>query len=305
MLQINKTTRKWAVTFLMATAMILPAMANERQEKIFKVSGIPSVSVRNISGTIEIRTWNQREVKIEAILSNTSVQAEMTQVGDTIRVVTRNPNREYSFWGRGGSVDYLITMPVEGNLEANCVSGRVTVSGVQGDLNVESVSGDVEIQNVGKRLWAKSVSGDISVTQGQVDVEAKSVSGDVTLSDLSGRLSAGSVSGNIRLQRTRSSRVVLETTSGDVEMDAELEKGGNYRINSHSGYIGLRLSRSASFEISARTFSGQLDTDLPLTMTTPEETGRRHGRTLRGKYGNGEAIIDVETFSGDVRLINK
>jgi hypothetical protein len=35
MLQINKTTRKWAVTSLMATAMILPAMANERQEKIF------------------------------------------------------------------------------------------------------------------------------------------------------------------------------------------------------------------------------------------------------------------------------
>jgi DUF4097 and DUF4098 domain-containing protein YvlB len=228
----------------------------------------------------------------------------MTQVGDTIRVVTRNANREYSFWGRGGSVDYFITMPVEGNLEANCVSGRVAVSGLQGDLNVESVSGDLEIQSVGKRLWAKSVSGDISVTQGQVDVEAKTVSGDVTLSDITGRLSAGSVSGNIRLQRTRSARVALETTSGDVEMDSELENGGNYRINSHSGYIGIRLSRNASFEISARTFSGDLETDLPLTITTPE-TGRKHGRALRGKYGNGEAIIDVETFSGDVRLISK
>jgi DUF4097 and DUF4098 domain-containing protein YvlB len=304
MIKANNKSRKWAAISLIAMAMILPLIAAERQEKVFKVSGIPSVSVRNISGTIEIRTWNQREVKIEAVLSNTLVQAEMTQVGDTIRIVTRNTARESSFWGRGGSVDYMITMPIEGNLEANNVSGRVSVSGVQGDLNVESVSGDVEIHNVGKRLWAKSVSGDISVTQGQIDVEAKTVSGDVTLSDLAGRLSAGSVSGNIRLQRTRSSRVDLETTSGDVEMDADLEKGGNYRINSHSGYIALRLSRNASFEISARTFSGQLDTDLPLTVTTPE-TGRRHGRTLRGKYGSGEATIDVETFSGDVRLISK
>jgi DUF4097 and DUF4098 domain-containing protein YvlB len=300
----DKNCRKWAVAALAAVVLILPAMAGERQEKIFKVTGIPSVSVRNISGSIEVRTWNQQEVKVEAMLSDSSVQTEMTQVGDTIRVVTRTPSREYRFWGRSGSVDYFITMPVEGNLEVNAVSGKITVTGVRGDLNVESVSGDLEIENVGKRLWAKSVSGDVSVSQGQVDVEAKTVSGDVTLSDITGRLSAGSVSGNVRLLRTRSARVVLETTSGDVEMDTELEKGGNYRINSHSGYIGIRLPRNASFEISAQTFSGQLETDLPLTMTTPE-SGRRHGRTLRGKYGNGEAIIDVETFSGDVRLIGK
>ena len=56
MSHIDKNCRKCAVAALAAVVLILPAMAGERQEKIFKVTGIPSVSVRNITGSIEVRT---------------------------------------------------------------------------------------------------------------------------------------------------------------------------------------------------------------------------------------------------------
>lgn len=278
--------------------------ASQREERTFKVSGIPSVTVRNVSGNIEVTTWKQAEVKVEAAKSSEYVAVEMSQVGDNIRIVTKSQARGFGVFATRGSVDYFITMPAEGNLEANTISGRVSVENLRGDILVETVSGDLDLRRLGKRLWGRCVSGDVVLSQGQVDVDLTTVSGDVTISDVEGRLALGSVSGNLRILRAEAPRVSLSTTSGDVELDTTLVKGGGYRITSHSGYIGLYVSKNASFELSASTFSGELETDLQLTITTPE-SGRRHGRSVRGTYGSGEASIDLQTFSGDIRIISK
>lgn len=296
---------------LRSVAGVLPVLiclgavfARQSEQRVFKVKGSPSVTVRNISGNIEIHTWDLSAVKVVARKSSDSVQVEMEQSGDNIRILTKRRGGRRGFFRSHSSIDYSIVMPREGNLEANTISGDVSVEDLRGDLFVESISGDLDLRRVDDRLWAKSVSGEIELSQGTVDVELSTISGDVNISEIKGRLEAHSVSGSIRVRRSQAPRFTFETTSGDVEVDSELLKGGSYHISSHSGYIAIYLSADASFELSARTFSGELDTDLPLTITTPQR-GRRRGRSVRGSYGAGEATLELRTFSGDIRIIKK
>ena len=278
--------------------------AFQKDERTFKVTGIPSVMVKNISGDIEIRSGKNGIVQVTALKDSEDVAMEVEQLGDKIRIETRHHQRKYGRFGSRGSINYIIVMPSEGNLEAHNVSGNIAASNITGELLIDSVSGDLDLRSLGKRLAAKSVSGNISLSQGQVDAELNTVSGDVSVSDLEGRVGAASVSGSLRVVRVRSPRLTLSSTSGDVVVDAPLLKNGSYTINSHSGSIMLTVSKDASFELTARTFSGELESEVPLK-TVPGQEGQRRGKSVRASYGAGEATLSLQTFSGDVRIIRK
>ena len=278
--------------------------AFQKEERTFKVTGIPSVMVKNISGDIEIRSGKTGIVQVTALKDSEDVAMEVEQLGDKIRIETRHLQRKYGRFGSRGSVNYVIVMPAEGNLEAHNVSGNITASSVTGELLIDSVSGDLDLRSLGKRLAAKSVSGSISLSQGQVDAELNTVSGDVTVSDIDGRIGAASVSGNLRVVRVKAPRLALSTTSGEVVVDAPLLKNGSYNITSHSGSIQLTVSKDASFELTARTFSGEFESEVPLKIV-PGQVGQRRHKSVRASYGTGEATLDLSTFSGDVRIIRK
>lgn len=277
--------------------------AFQKDERTFKVTGIPSVMVKNISGDIEIRSGKTGIVQVTALKDSEDVEMEVEQLGDKIRIETRHRQRKYGRFGSRGSINYIIVMPSEANLEAHNVSGNISASNIIGELLIDSVSGDLELRSLGRRLAAKSVSGNISLSQGQVDAELNTVSGDVTVSDLEGRVGAASVSGSLSVVRVRSPRLTLSTTSGDVVVDAPLLKNGSYNITSHSGSITLTVSKDASFELTARTFSGELESEVPLKIVGQE--GQRRGKSVRASHGTGEATLDLRTFSGDVRIIRK
>jgi DUF4097 and DUF4098 domain-containing protein YvlB len=278
--------------------------AFQKDERTFKVTGIPSVMVKNISGDIEVRSGKTGTVQVTALRDSEDVEMEVEQLGDKIRIETRHRHRKYGRFGSRGSINYIVVMPSEGNLEAHNVSGNISASNITGELLIDSVSGDLQLQSLGKRLAAKSVSGNISLSKGQVDAELNTVSGDVTVSDLEGRIGAASVSGSLRVVRVRAPRLTLGSTSGDIVVDAPLLKNGSYNLTSHSGSIMLTVSKDASFELTARTFSGELESDLPLKLFGPQGQ-RRGGKSVRASYGTGEATLELSTFSGDVRIIRK
>jgi DUF4097 and DUF4098 domain-containing protein YvlB len=304
MISLKSICRYLLLAILILSFGMLPQVAAQREERVFKVSGLPAVTLRNISGDIEVTTWNRPEVKVEAAKTSTDVTVEMEQVGDTIRVATRYPSRSSNLFGNRGTVDYFISMPAEGNLDVNSISGKVLIDTLRGDLQVETISGNIELRRIGKRVSAHCVSGDITLTQGNLDADLTTISGAIVVTEVEGRMNFGSVSGDVKLLRSKASRLSVSTTSGDIEVDTPMEKGGTYRINSHSGYVGITLPRHSSFELSARTFSGDLQTDLPLTVTAPESKFR-HGRAVKGTYGKGDASVELQTFSGDIRIISK
>ena len=63
---------------------------------------------------------------------------------------------------------------------------------------------------------------------------------------------------------------------------------------------------NGGFELSARTFNGEVNSELPLVMgKQPDEgdiPGMPKNHDVRGTFGDGSALLVVKTFSGDVTV---
>ena len=260
-------------------------------------SGVLDLS--NVSGNITIRGAPGGEIQIEAqkIGNPSSVDIEVSQTGDRVRVETEY--REGT--NQRVSVDFSITVPYGTAVSAKSVSGDVEVHDVRGETHAESVSGDVTLTQVERLLVAKSVSGDVSVASAtsQAEPEIASVSGDVVVSELGApKLTVSSVSGDVRLTGTRCERASVESVSGTIHYSGTFAAGGRYEFRSHSGDVLIQLANDIGFELAAETFSGEIESAFPVTPSG----GRVSKGEVHGVHGDGSVMIEASTFSGDVTV---
>jgi Putative adhesin len=272
------------------------------------------VAVSNVAGDITVTGGGGDEVTIDAVKRTRGDRSQLARVHIDVderpgRVEVRTEyERNWSDRSGDVSVDYTITVPSSAAVDVKSVSGTVKLSNVQGAVRAESVSGDVITSSTPKLELAKSVSGDVSLggvtTDG--DLSATSVSGSVSAKGLKARgLDLGSVSGNVTIADATCDRLDGKSVSGNIEYQGSIVKAGRYSINTHSGTIRLTLSGSTGFELTANTFSGNVRSDLPITIggSSDSRSGRRRygpGRSIRGTVGDGSATLVVRTFSGDI-----
>ena len=108
-----------------------------------------SVRVTNISGKINVLSWDRRDVEIDALLHAPDVDSmrrlhvDVLNQGDAIRVATRYGDEANLNVGRvnNGYIDYTIHVPRTIAVTINNVSGTVAVSGIHNDVRVRNVSG--------------------------------------------------------------------------------------------------------------------------------------------------------------------
>jgi DUF4097 and DUF4098 domain-containing protein YvlB len=91
----------------------------------------------------------------------------------------------------------------------------------------------------------------------------------------------------------------LDTFSGDVVVEAATwPDGQELDVNTFSGGINLRIPPDTRGELAFNTFSGDLTTDVPLTLSRAR--GRRNVQgTLNG---GGGGRLRLKTFSGDATV---
>jgi hypothetical protein len=161
-------------------------------------------------------------------------------------------------------------------------------------LSVRTLSGDVVALGVGGASRWATASGDLRIQADAGPLSVESMSGDVTIdASVAIELTARSVSGELRLRAPRLLRLEASTTSGDVDVDADLSEGETGAISSVSGDV--RLAMGADLRLDAKTVTGDVRASVPHRA----EGGRGH-RTLI--VGDGRAHVSVRTMSGDVLL---
>jgi DUF4097 and DUF4098 domain-containing protein YvlB len=283
----------------------------ERVSRRFRIGRDGRVSVANVAGDITVTGGSGEEVSIEAVKRTRGGRGDLSRVRIDIeerpgRVEVRTEyERDWSDRSGNVEVDYTVTLPSSAAVDVKSVSGTVRLSNVQGAVRAESVSGDVITTSTPRLELAKTVSGDVSVsgvTTGG-DLSASSVSGSVSAKGLKVRgLDLGSVSGNVIITDAACDRIEGKTVSGNIEYAGSLVNAGRYTINSHSGSIRLMLTGSTGFELIANTFSGNVRSDLPVTIGGSRDNRRRFGpgRAIRGTFGDGSASLTIRTFSGDI-----
>lgn len=269
-----------------------------RIDTTFAFSAEGTVDLSNLSGDIIVTGWSRREAQIKA----TSERGQLELDVSSSRITLEEEGRG-SMWGGGrrGETRYEVSVPRGVRVIARSTSGDVLVRGTGGEVEAGSTSGDVQVEDAVRRIELTSVSGDVTARQLKGTVDATSVSGSVELESVDGVLHAGTTSGDISLASVTSRDVEASTTSGEITFSGDMATDGRYEFHSHSGTIQLTIPGSSNARFSVETFSGDLDSDFPITLQPGDRSSRRP-RRFEFTVGNGGARIIAETFSGDLEI---
>ena len=280
----------------------------EKFEQTVTLARDGKVSLKNVSGDIEVESWDKAEVKIEAKkISRAStlekakenvakVKIEVMEEGNTLRIETKYP--EPSIRSLNVSIDYHLLVPDKVAVKIKSVSGDVTLQQIGGTVEVDVVSGDIEVMKADKGVDCKSVSGDLELRSINGDAFLKTVSGDITLEKMNGSIEAESVSGDIELIDVSGAKVVKgNVLSGSITYQGDINPAGRYELKSHSGEIEMVLPSNAAFDIEASTFSGDIESDFEIMVT-----GKFSKKKVQGTVNGGGAVVILNTFSGDIDL---
>jgi hypothetical protein len=242
------------------------------------------------------------------------LEVVVNQRGETLHVEVRRPPSFGTFLGRSPSAELRIGLPAEIAVEASLVNGDLSASELRGDLVLSIVSGEITTRDTAGALQASLTSGDLYVHdhRGSLSVESVSgdieadgalagarintVSGDVQLSGASDELNLRSISGDLALDAATAVQLHLESTSGDIDVNAALLPGSTNRVHSISGELRLRLRDPHDLRLEATTASGEIASDLSFDQHSVER------RRLAGTIGSGATQLNVGTTSGDIRV---
>jgi hypothetical protein len=199
--------------------------------------------------------------------------------GAASRLELRVPARA-RVWVKASTADVRVE-GVAGGLDLNIIAGSIRVAGAPRELNAEAMDGDIEVGVAVPWLRAKTAGGAITLRGGD-DVAATSVSGPITV-------------GGARLTRAR-----LESVTGDITVDADVERDGSLTVDSHSGAVAVRASPEMPASYDVTSIAGEITNGL--TAARAIFAGERRSRELGFDTAGGGAQITVRTFKGAVTL---
>jgi len=293
------------------------ALAKEKyEEKFEKTESLAKdgeVTLKNISGRIEVKSWNKNQVKIEALKVSTAstlskakegaakVEIEVEKEDSILRIETKYPKSKK--WGKSVnvSVHYSLTIPEKASIKVKSVSGSVALEEIGGTAKVDVVSGSVEVMKADKGVDCQTVSGKLILQDIAGDAYLKTVSGRIVINRIRGSIDAETVSGGLDLREVSEAKVVKgKVLSGSIVYQGDINPEGRYKLKSHSGSIEMLLPADSSFEFEAKTFSGRIKTDFKITTTGVIKRTEMHG-----VVNEGGADVTLETFSGSIYLRKK
>lgn len=268
-----------------------PAAAQATLDTTIAVRAGARLELQNIAGAIEVRVARRPEIRVHVEYDRARIEVDASATVVSVRTVPRR---------NGGEATYTVDVPVGTPLQITSVSSDVTVRGVCGEAELQSVSGDVVVDCLRGDATVRSVSGDVTVTDARGRLEAGSTSGDVVVRRAQADVSGQSVSGDVTLDGVDGREIGVETVSGEVRFRGAIADGGRYRFQSHSGDVSVvPAGRDLSAAVSVSTFSGDLESDYPVTLT---QTGRIRPREFEFTVGRGGARIVLASFSGTIYL---
>ena len=291
-------------------------------DKTFAVTGPVQVELNNGSGRVEIRSGQSGQVRVHAEfivwlsffddrsnhLDEIRNHPPVDQQANLIRIESRGDPFNHV------RIDYTIYVPAETEVRANVGSGNMEVNDIQGPVNLQTGSGRIGAHRIHGDAETKTGSGSIELVDIGSRATAETGSGGIELIHIGGDINATTGSGSIRMDRTPE-RIVTHTGSGtitisgamndlrassgsgSVRVDGNPAASSYWDIHASSGGITLTVPSDAGFRVHARSGSGSIESDLPVTME--EQVGRHE---MRGRIGNGSASVDLQTGSGGIHI---
>jgi hypothetical protein len=249
------------------------------------------LEVNTFGGEIVVKTWARNAVRLQAD-PGSRTDVTITKAGSTITVRTEGRR------GPSSTVDMDLTVPAWMAVDLSGVNTDITVQGTRAAIEVETVQGEVDVTGGEGLVTLSSVQGSVTLRGAKGRIYAHSVNDDVRVANTTGEIKVESVNGEIELDKVDATTLDASTVNGDVAYDGPIHNGGRYALSSHNGDITIGVAPTANATVSVSTFSGEFESDFPVTLT-----GGGKGKRFNFTIGNGGAQIELESFQGTVRLV--
>ena len=206
-------------------------------------------SLQNTNGSVRVAAWDEPRVRIEAVKAAGSERAlrdlevAVEGEGDRVEVRTRMPRGHW--FGRGGKVDYTITVPRGASVSVRNVNGRVEIQDVNGAVRAENVNGSLDASDLGGAVEASTVNGSVEVRMARVDPSSRN------------RIRTTNGSVRVTLPRDTAADVEATTVNGAVHCDFDLD--GHASRRKIEGRIG---GGGARFELQPVNGTAKIDRGL-------------------------------------------
>jgi DUF4097 and DUF4098 domain-containing protein YvlB len=232
------------------------------------------INASTIAGIVDARTENG-DIDIHDAASDVTAQTEKGAA--RITGVAGNVTLK----GRGDDV------------EIDDVTGNATLEGpFLGSTTVRKVKGTTRITS----LWA-----DLTVVQltGRLEMD----SGDIQLSDVAGLARLLTHNKDIDVENVAGQLDIVDS-HGDVKIVCANPPREALNITNDSGEVDLTLPGRSSFQISAFSLSGEVDSEFedPSLKTTDEQRDGRLDGQFGGKSGAPGSKITITTSYGTISL---
>jgi len=284
------------VTGLLVMALAAPVTATDREVKESgAASATGTVMIENIAGSIVVVGWDKAEINIEGTLSGDIEEIKFKSGKNKSRIEVVYPKNQKNV---KGEANLVINVPHGSELEVECISAFIEISGVTGLVDVSSISGDVTVTGECEELEAESISGDVFIVGGAEEIEVSSISGKVKASGKVSEVDAQTVSGSIDLAFDNFLGLNVESVAGDATVKGDLDPDGSFSLDLHSGDLTLTVPGDVSADFEIETFSGEIDNDFG--QKSRKTSKYAPGRELEFTTGGGDARVRISTFSGDV-----
>lgn len=273
-----------ALAGLMAATVMAPDAFAHRVEKRFPVELHPTITIRNKSGKVSIKSWKKQEILVIATHVSEKTEVDAVQAGNRVEVTTHLLTENIT--PSDLIANFEITVPEETAIQLRNDSGDVFVERISGDMSFDTVAAGVDLKEVAGYLVIKTIGGSLNCYL------------------CAGRIEVNSISGDLKFVRPVSKDVRAQTYSGNIFFDGAFERSGTYVLKNFSGLIEVRFSEADSFDLKASSAQGKVESQASLK--PPAHGGSPKGsNSLLGVYNLGLAKVELSSYSGTIKVLKR
>lgn len=286
--QQMSSAKKLALASAIVCFFALSVSAQQSRKEIrLDIAPGGAVNIINNDGSVALKSAPGNQVLVSYSASSDKVEVDHESTADKRRIEIRtHVLGDAKAASNEEQVAYEISVPAGVSVSVSTATAPITVDGVSGDISLSSDTGQITLRNVARsHIHVRGIAAPVSLTNvstGHVDVTANS--------------------GTVQLDNVTGPKVNVGTTSGNITYKGDCSGVGDYILITHSGNIDLTLPQTASVDLSARSVKGSVENDFPLQKKTHTTFVPRAGSSFAGTSNSGSSSVELQSFSGKIRV---
>ena len=299
------------LVFLAGAFAALAAGAEDTVRKTFTVRGGGKLALDSDLGSIEVRSHQKAEVRVEVTRKVRSLsrsrrekilkefQLSFDQEGNTVTIEgDYNRKRFRSLFGRRWSlnVHFEIWVPERFDLDLRTAGGSIRLSDIEGDVKVRTSGGSLKMDQVKGPVFGRTSGGTITLDRAEGDVDVHTSGGSIRIGQVEGDLKAHTSGGSIHAEEVGGA-IQAHTSGGSIKVQISRQPDDDCSLRTSGGSITVYLDEEMNFNIDARTSGGRINSDFPITLK-----GEISRRSMKGKINDGGPELYIRTAGGGIHI---